>query len=185
MRREDACLTSGDNSGNGKSPMPSANTKVTVSNDSLIREIVAVRNLSMEKLRERYLELFGEETKSRNKQFLFKRIAYRLQELKHGGLSERARRRAEELDEDAPIRKKGLANGLPTLPPAGRDERLPLPGTELRRVYDGVEHTVTVLVEGFSFRGKPYRNLSVIAREITGTRWNGFAFCGLLQKENV
>jgi hypothetical protein len=42
-----------------------------------------------------------------------------------------------------------------------------------------VEHTVTVLPDGFEFEGRPYRSLSAIARAITGTRWNGWIFFGL------
>jgi hypothetical protein len=70
--------------------------------------------------------------------------------------------------------------------PAGnRDPRLPPAGTELRRTFDGAEHIVNVLDDGFMFRGKQYRSLSLIAREITGTRWNGYGFFGLLQKESA
>ena len=63
--------------------------------DALIREILALRPLSVTELRARYLALFGEETASRNKDYLFKRIAYRMQEQKYGGLSRAAVARAE------------------------------------------------------------------------------------------
>jgi hypothetical protein len=52
-------------------------------------------------------------------------------------------------------------------------------GTRLVRDYRGVEHTVTVLHDGFEWQGRPYRSLSAIARAITGTRWNGWSFFGL------
>ena len=58
------------------------------------------------------------------------------------------------------------------------DDR-PIAGTRLVREQRGVEHTVTVLSEGFEFEGRPYRSLSAIARHITGTRWNGWTFFGL------
>ena len=70
-------------------------------------------------------------------------------------------------------------------PPDDRDPRLPPAGAEIRRVFDGVEHVVTVLDDGFMFRGKRYKSLSMIAREISGTRWNGYGFFGLLQKASA
>jgi hypothetical protein len=58
------------------------------------------------------------------------------------------------------------------------DDR-PIAGTRLLREYQGVEHVVTVLADGFEYEGRPYRSLSAIARVITGTRWNGWTFFGL------
>jgi hypothetical protein len=55
----------------------------------------------------------------------------------------------------------------------------PVAGTRLIREWQGVEHTVTVLREGFEWEGRPYKSLSAIARGITGTRWNGLLFFGL------
>lgn len=49
-------------------------------------------------------------------------------------------------------------------------------GTILRRTDRGETHEVTVLDDGFEFRGKQYATLSRIAREVTGTPWNGFTF---------
>ena len=162
---------------------------MTKADDALIDEIDKLRTLSVADLRARYLELFGEETTSRNKDYLFKRIAYRLQERKYGGLTPRARARAELLAEDAPIRRRLLTNAdAPEIvrePPSKRDPRLPPPGTELRRTFEGVEHVVTVLDDSFMFRGKAYRSLSLIAREITGTRWNGLVFWGLKRQESA
>jgi hypothetical protein len=55
----------------------------------------------------------------------------------------------------------------------------PITGTRLIRKWQGVEHCVTVLDDGFEYQGRPYRSLSAIARAITGTRWNGLIFFGL------
>jgi hypothetical protein len=162
---------------------------MTKADPTLLDEIEKLRTLPVADLRARYLELFGEETTSRNKDYLFKRIAYRRQEKKYGGLTPRARARAELLAADAPIRRRLSPSSdvaeVVRVPPTNRDPRLPPVGTELRRVFDGVEHVVTVLEDGFTFRGKPYKSLSIIAREITGTRWNGYGFFGLLRKESV
>lgn len=61
-----------------------------------------------------------------------------------------------------------------------RGGAIPVPGTVLVRHYDGRDHQVTVANDrSFEYEGRPYASLSVIAREITGTRWSGPAFFGL------
>lgn len=153
--------------------------------ESIVVQIAALKQLTVGQLRVRYAEVFGEESKSRNKAWLFKRIAWRIQELKEGGISERAKKRAQELARDADLRlrpPKGQSSE-PAPEQPKRDPRLPAPGSELKREVDGKEHVVKVLADGFSYAGKHYGSLSAIAREITGTRWNGFLFFGLLVKE--
>ena len=162
---------------------------MTTTGSAMLDEIEKLRLLPVADLRARYLELFGEETTSRNKDYLFKRLAYRMQERKYGGLTAKARARAATLAEDAPIRRRLTptteAPDAVREPPSNRDPRLPPAGTELKRAFEGSEHVVTVLEDGFTFRGKTYRSLSEIAREITGTRWNGYGFFGLLRKERA
>lgn len=162
---------------------------MTTRDSAMLDEIEKLRLLPVADLRARYLELFGEETTSRNKDYLFKRLAYRMQERKYGGLTAKARARAATLAEDAPIRRRLTptteAPEAVREPPSNRDPRLPPAGTELKRAFGGAEHVVTVLEDGFTFRGKTYRSLSEIAREITGTRWNGYGFFGLLRKERA
>jgi hypothetical protein len=149
--------------------------------DATLREIIALRKLSVGELRARWLELFGEETKSRNRDYLFKRLAYRIQERRYGGLTEEERARAEALAEKAPIRRQIPAGTAEALARAARprDPRLPAPGTVLRRIHGGVDHEVTVLDEGFEYRGEQFKSLSLVATKIAGTKWNGFTFFGL------
>jgi hypothetical protein len=153
-----------------------------VEDKDLLNQIAALRKLRVSGLRERYREVFGEDTASRNKTYLFKRIAYRIQEQKYGGLSDRAKKRAAELAKDAPIRRGRLK--IDTAAPE-RDPRLPAPGTLLTRTFAKRDHVVKVLKNGFEYEGKPYRSLSAIAKEITKTAWNGFGFFGLLAKEKA
>jgi hypothetical protein len=61
----------------------------------------------------------------------------------------------------------------------------PIAGTRLLRAYQGVEHTVTVLQDGYEWQGRPYKSLSAIARAITGTRWNGLVFFGLKNRRGA
>jgi hypothetical protein len=154
------------------------------------KEIEALRHMTVAELKTKYAEVFGEETRSHHKHFLFRRIAWRIQALAEGGLSERARRRALEIANDADLRVrapkttfqqdfslssdsavKGRVNSAP-------DPRLPAPGGVIERRYKGRDIVVKVRQEGFEYEGKLYKSLSAIAREVTGTKWNGFLFFG-------
>jgi Protein of unknown function (DUF2924) len=66
------------------------------------REIEELRLRSISRVREKYREVFGEEPRSKHKDHLFGRLAWRLQALAEGGLSERALRRAHEIASTLP-----------------------------------------------------------------------------------
>ncbi len=74
------------------------------------QEIEALRSLTTAQLKEKYREVFGEESRSNHKQFIFRRIAWRIQANAWGGLSERARRRALEIADDADLRIRAPAS---------------------------------------------------------------------------
>ena len=155
-------------------------------------QLAALGNMTVGELRERYREVFGEPTRSRNKDYLHKKVAWRIQELAEGGLSDVALARIDALAADAPVRwrRPRAASPKPVMvasvaaenAPVDRDPRLPPPGTVLTRAFKGVEHKVTVLDEGFEYRGERHNSLSQIARDITGTNWNGFLFWGLKRR---
>ncbi|RKX24950.1 MAG: DUF2924 domain-containing protein [Candidatus Zixiibacteriota bacterium] len=160
-------------------------------NAETYKEVQELGRMTVGELREKYLDVYGEETRSYHKEFLSKRIAWRLQSLAEGNLSERARRRAEELANDADLRirtprdpyKCGSAEMRSRtiggrLSPS-RDSRLPLPGTLLVREFRDKTVVVKVLDEGFEYEDHRYKSLSAIAREVTGNKWNGFLFFGL------
>lgn len=147
------------------------------------RELAELGKMSVGELAEKYREVFGEPTRTRNKEYLRKRVAWRIQERAEGGLSPRALERIERLAPEAPVRwqqpvmrKDGAGEQPVPMSKPARDPRVPLAGTVLRRLHDGVEHEVTVLEDGFEYRGERHRSLSKIARLITGTPWNGFLF---------
>ncbi len=75
--------------------------------ESIVAQIAALKQMTVGQLREVYAEKFGEPSNSRNKQWLFKRIAWRIQELAEGGLSERAGALAPACRRDA--ERSGLA----------------------------------------------------------------------------
>jgi hypothetical protein len=136
------------------------------------KEIAALRRMTVKELRRRHVELLGEENRSANRQYLFRRIAWRLQALAEGDLSERARQRAQELMAPAPADLKTVTGKVAL----SRDERLPMPGTLLTRVFKGHEYHVTVLSNGFEYDGQAYRSLTAVAHAITGSHWNGWHF---------
>jgi hypothetical protein len=155
------------------------------------KEIELLCQMTVRQLRQKYAEVFGEETRSNHKQFLFRRIAWRIQAMAEGDLSERERRRASEIANDADLRIRApktmfqqdvslSGENTITRPVAAEaDPRLPPPGGFVERRYKGRDIVVKVLPDGFKYQDKVYRSLSAIAQEITGTKWNGFIFFGL------
>jgi hypothetical protein len=101
-------------------------------------------------------------------------IAYRLQERRYGGLSASTQRQLNSLIKI--LSKK--PTGHIELPKRIKS------GAVLVRLWKGKSHRVTVLDDGFAFEGRIYNSLSEIAREITGTRWNGPRFFGLRQAKS-
>jgi hypothetical protein len=148
-------------------------------------DIAALQRMSTSDLRRRYAEVFGDQPPSWNRVWMLKRLAWRLQALAEGGLSERARRRAEELANDADLRlnapkaKTAEISAERTMVkplPAQADDRLPPPGTILTRPYKGQTVQVQVLTSGFAYQGKVYPSLSAVAKAVTGSHTNGFLF---------
>ena len=140
----------------------------TISSTALREQIESLRHMTVGQLKGKYREVFGEATRSGHKQFLFRRIAWRIQANAEGGLSERARRLALEIANDADVRIRAPKNflkvdldesrTLETSVAPTEDPRLPMAGTELVRRYRGKDVVVRVLEDGFRSsrrRGRP------------------------------
>ena len=69
--------------------------------DGVIGRIKALKMMSVGELRDEWMRLYGEPTSSRNRDYLWRRLAWRVQELAHGGISDRAKARVQELDPDS------------------------------------------------------------------------------------
>jgi hypothetical protein len=158
--------------------------------NAVLMEIQNLRRASLAALREKYRDVFQEETRSRHREHLFRRIAWRLQALAEGDLSARARGRAHQIARDADLRTVAprdffSVGGERVQTTRGdrnrreQDSRLPLPGTLLSRKWKGRTLLVEVLAAGFRYESRHYSSLSAIAVAVTGTRWNGLAFFGL------
>lgn len=156
------------------------------------REVAAMQRMTVHELREKYAEVCGEPTNGRNKQYLIKRIAWRMQANEYGGLSEAALQRAREIANFADLRltapRVGTTAALASPPAATAKRRsnsnLPMPGTVLTRDYKGRKLEVEVLDEGFAFEGRRFTSLSAVAKAATGSHWNGHLFFGL-KKESA
>jgi hypothetical protein len=143
----------------------------------------------------RHKELFGDAPVSAHRQFLFRKISWRMQADREGGLPDSAHELARAIARDAPLRIRVISNaeklrgGIPlerttttTIAP-GHDSRLPMPGGLIVKQFRGETIVVKVVDEGFEFRDRRYGSLSAIAQEITGTKWNGFLFFGLTKEK--
>jgi hypothetical protein len=154
---------------------------------NVAQELAALEAMMVIELRAKYAQVFGEETRVGNKAWLVKRIIWRLQALAEGDLSERARRKAAELAQDADLRLSPPRVGKDSSVVVVRrnvkanhcdpkDHYLPLPGTILTRWYKGQTLKVQVLRHGFEFDRQVYKSLSAVAKAITGSHTSGFLF---------
>jgi hypothetical protein len=142
----------------------------------ILKQIAELHDLDHGQLKDRWREYFGAEPPGYRRGFLIKALAYRIQELTYGGLPQEVREElGARINGDAPNGKR--RNGL-------SDDR-PVAGTRLIREWQGIEHHVTVMTDGFEYEGRKYKSLSAIARAITGTRWNGPLFFGLRKHGSV
>jgi hypothetical protein len=156
------------------------------------KEVECLQRMTVGELQARFAVVFGEQPRGRHRQWLIRRIAWRVQANAEGDLSERARQRALELADDANLRAtapRGTAHYPVTPKPlinasgAAVDGRLPIPGTQLTRKYKGQTLVVTVRTDGFEFQNQILPSLSAVAKLATGSHWNGFHFFGLMKRE--
>ena len=155
--------------------------------ENISEEIQTLKNASLLEIQKRHKELFNiAETSCVNKPYLIKKIAYKLQEIAEGGLSNEAKTKIIDLVEKYdPINNKALR---PQVVSAGknvvsipfmRDKRLPIPGSVIHKKYKDQDIHVKVLDKGFEYKDRYYKSLTAIAFELTGAHWNGFAFFSL------
>jgi hypothetical protein len=157
------------------------------------KKVAALRRMTTHELQAKYTELFGEDAwTASNRVWLVKRLAWRLQALDEGDLSERARRRGAELANDADLRLSpprlvkprpaAILEAGPTRRSTKRNVPQLRPGTILARKYRGEMLEVRVLADGFEFEGATYSSLSAVAKAITGAHCSGHHFFRLDQK---
>lgn len=138
---------------------------------SVVAQLAALKRMTVVELKTKWESLFGAPAPNNSRSYLELRLGYRIQELTLGGLSRETRRTLDLLaDEiDGKIGRKAII----------ADGRNPVAGTRLLREWNGAEHTVTVMKDGFDWQGRKFKSLSATAKAITGTQWNGYRFFGL------
>jgi len=147
---------------------------MTQTDQTVLETLARIGRMGVDELRDQWRALYGTEPPAiYAKAQLVRRLAWRVQELRFGGLSDGARKRLREIaDGDT------LAGGR-KLPPKPRKRRRLAPGTRLVRHWRGVEHVVTALADGFEWDGRRYRTLSAAAKAISGQHVSGPRFFGL------
>ena len=150
------------------------NTDKPVRDTEVSRLLQALPALSPDELRKEWRRLYRSQPPRLSRDLLVRAIAYRIQELRHGGLSKATRRKLAALVQ---ARSDGA------IAPEGAQKIRA--GARLVREWNGRTHTVMVEEEGFTYAGRGYRSLSAIAREITGARWSGPRFFGLAAKRGT
>jgi hypothetical protein len=149
------------------------------------REIEKLRAMKVPGLVERYREVFDKEPRVKHKAWLWKRIAWKIQEQKYGGLSRAAQRRLEELiaEIDLPIKEHQRSVTGAKLRPEKLGE--PMVGTILVRKWREQEIRVVVLENGYEWNDVVYRSLSAVAKAVTGSHWNGRLFFRLTERRKA
>jgi hypothetical protein len=149
----------------------------------------------LERLVDLHHELFPGAPVVRNAAHLRHKIAWQIQALEEGALPDSERQRALALARNSTLRVRigdnaarrrkeiPIDRSVTTQVAPQHDARLPLPGSLIVKDYHGQTYVVRVLKRGFEFDGRKYGSLSAVAQEITGTKWNGWAFFGLARKE--
>ena len=141
--------------------------KNSAQEQNVIRQIEELNRISMAELRKKWQDVFGTDSKRFGRTYLIRRLAYRIQELIYGGISQESRRRAKNISEtEAQAIKKRECSDLQV-------------GTRLVREWHGQKYEVIVKEDGFLSDGKIYRSLSAVARKITGRHCGGRRFFGL------
>ena len=139
---------------------------------TVLQQVTELSKMTHSELKDRWCDLFGTEPPGYKREHLIRRLAYRIQELAYGGLSDAAKEQLTQIADAAgdQVTRKKRRKAKSTQP---------LPGTRLVREWRGVRHEVVAVVGGYEYQGRPYRSLSAVAKAITGAHWSGPQFFGL------
>ncbi len=148
-------------------------------------EIMELREMNVPELVARYETIYGKPPRIKNREWLWKRISWKIQEERFGGLSQVAKCRLEELisEIDLPLGQDGRTIAGKLRQPGKPSE--PAVGTTLVREWHGKQIRVPVLENGFEWDGTVYKSLSAVAKAITGAHWNGRLFFGLVKRKRT
>ncbi len=141
----------------------------------IMRQIKELQDKSFAELKQLWRDYYQVEPPPYRRGFMTHALAYRIQELTYGGLASKAENRLNDLLAEA----KGAKTNRRVAP-----AKIPIAGTRLVREWRGERYEVIVLANGFEYAGRRWNSLTAIAREITGTHWNGPVFFGLRRERD-
>jgi hypothetical protein len=141
--------------------------------NSVLQQLAELEEMSMPELKKKWRELNATEPPASKRQYLLRRLAYRIQEILLGGLDDATRERLEQIARNDPM--ACIAATTKKKKPQGEL----VPGTRLLRRWRGIHYEVTVVEGGFEYGGQVHRSLTAVAKVITGSKWNGKVFFGL------
>jgi Protein of unknown function (DUF2924) len=152
-------------------PRPQRRGRISAQTEAdLVARVTALPDCPRAELEAEWRRLWSRQVpRHASRAFLVRAVAYGLQAEVYGGLDAETRRL---------LKKATEANGKLSRPPQRRLSR----GSKLLREWHGETHEVLVLDKGFAWRGETYASLTAVARAITGTNWNGWAFFGLKRR---
>ena len=131
------------------------------SGSRIANELAELSQLSITDLQAQWATILGgPPPKNARREYLLRAVIHELQSRAQGGLSKSLRR--------------ALIKGAATVPitvKSGSRTRSLKSGARLYREWKGTVHDVNVVEDGYDYQGKTFKSLSVIARNITGTRW--------------
>jgi len=139
--------------------------------EPIVARVAALKTASTAELKQMWRDLFHQDAPPFNRRFLETRLAYRIQELAYGGLKRETAKRLELLGEQLDGGKKEVRRR--------RLDNRPIASTRVIREWQGAPFEDLVGAAHFDYQGRRYKSLSGIARAITGTNRNGWAFFGL------
>ena len=163
---------------------------------SATTQISKLRRMDLKELQAEYERVFEKPSKSRNREWLFKVIAKKIQDNVEpesankpvalptliAKFEKKPRTRSRNITKKSAKKSEGKKTRVKAI--GERDKRLPKSGTTLSREWHGKKYLVKVLDQGFEFGGKPYRSLSGVAKQISGQIVNGFLWFGLIPTED-
>ena len=132
--------------------------------------------MSVSELLAEYEAVYGRRPRIKNRDWLWRRVAWKIQEDRFGGLSTVSKKHLDDLIAELDL---PLASGVKA---TGKINAGPITGTLVRRTWKGREIEATRIETGWEYDGNVYRSLSAVAKAVTGSHWNGRLFFGLSQR---
>ena len=147
--------------------------------DNIAEQLERLRKAGIAELTALYRKYFGDRTAPANRTFLIRQLAHKIQEQALDDISPVAKTRIQELIRIYDPIHRVVIKSSTGKTNAGRDIRLPTPGSVITKIYKGKRLNVKVMEKGFEYQDTAYSNLSAVAKAITGAHWNGFIFFGV------